>query len=143
MIEHCTRVVCSDVNEDAIKHVKNTTRDRDEIKVIKSNLFDNLSEYKKSFDLIAFNPPYLPREEDEEDDLALTSGVEGINITKKFIEDSKEYLKENGRLIFVVSSLSNVHEVHEALEKNNYKYQVLESKHFFFEDVMIYEAKLK
>ena len=47
-------VLASDINQACVKHTNNLG-----IKTVQSNLFENI---KGTFDIIIFNPPYLPEE---------------------------------------------------------------------------------
>lgn len=58
-------VLAADINPESLKHLKVQG-----INVVKSNLFSNI---KRKFDLIAFNPPYLPRDKREDKESALTT----------------------------------------------------------------------
>ena len=83
-----------------------------EIELIHSDLFvafpDSL---KHSFDIIIFNPPYLPTSENDKVDhwfdTATNGGPDGLKVTKRFIEQVKKYLTSKGYAYFVFSSLSN------------------------------------
>jgi len=55
------------------------------------------------FDLIVFNPPYLPSEIPV--DVQWSGGAELI---KKFLEQAKKHLNENGEILFVFSSLTKL-----------------------------------
>ena len=67
-------VLAVDINPEAVKIVKKLG-----INAIQSVLFVNV---KDKFDLIIFNPPYLPEEEseDEESKLITTVGKQGFEI---------------------------------------------------------------
>ncbi len=55
----------------------------------------------RRFDLIACNPPYIPRP-----DVHAGSAYEGIDLLAEFIEHGAEHLTETGRIVSVVSSVS-------------------------------------
>ena len=142
MSNFCDKVICTDINKEAVTYAYNLFKKDSKYKVIESDLFKNLESFQKKFDVIAFNPPYLPKENFEDEDLELTSGTEGMDTTIRFVTEGKKYLNKNGRLFFVVSSLSNTELLHKVLKQQGYKHKVVKQKHFFFEDVMIYEAWL-
>jgi len=145
MIPRCKKVLFIDINPEAINYVSHSLNKEQKQKAefIESDLFKNVNpELKGRIGLIAFNPPYLPREQDEEEDEELTSGTKGINTTLRFIKESKPFLNKKGKLLFVVSSHSDVESINEELKKQNYKYKIIKKAHFFFEDIMIYEAYL-
>ncbi|MBT3582279.1 methyltransferase, partial [Candidatus Woesearchaeota archaeon] len=61
-----------DINPEAVKCAKaNATSNKVEVNVIQSNLFENVP--KKKFDLIVFNPPYLPSD-GKHDDIRWSGG---------------------------------------------------------------------
>lgn len=71
----------------------------------KSNLFSNIS---GKFDLIIFNPPYLPLDsrEDKESQLATTGGKNGDEIILKFFSRVKKHMAKNGKILVLLSSLT-------------------------------------
>ncbi|MFC0179435.1 50S ribosomal protein L3 N(5)-glutamine methyltransferase [Thorsellia kenyensis] len=81
---------------------------------IQSDLFDALGHTQ--YDFIITNPPYvdaedmsdLPEEFLHEPELALASGSDGLDITKRILKEAKHHLKEEGFLICEVGN-SMVH----------------------------------
>ena len=143
MAPYCQEVICSDINIDAVNFVQEKVSNKDNITVLESDLFKSYDEkYKGKLDLIAFNPPYLPKESDEADDIELTGGESGLEVTEQFIIGSREFLSDIGKLFFVVSSLSDVEYLNKLLEREGFSFKIVDKKHFFFEDILIYEAQL-
>ena len=68
-----------DINKEAAKHCKELG-----FNCFVSNLFSNI---KEKYDLIIFNPPYLPKteNEDEESELITTGGKVGSELINKFL----------------------------------------------------------
>lgn len=112
-----------DIDKEAVKKIKG-------IKAYVSNLFENV---KRKFDLIIFNPPYLPLDEreDEESRRVTTGGMKGNEILKRFFNEIGDYLNENSKILIVVSSLTP--DVEKIIEKNDFKFKVLEEKKMFYE----------
>lgn len=134
-------VLFVDVNLDAVSYVSDLIKGKKNCLVVESNLFSNVdSNFKGRADLIAFNPPYLPRESDESDDLELTSGESGVDLTLKFLEDCVFFLKPSGKVFFVASSLSNIDLLESKLSELKFKFRVCAREHIFFEDIFVYEA---
>lgn len=81
---------------------------------LQSDLFERLPQDK--YDLIVTNPPYvdaedlaeMPEEFFHEPELALGSGDDGLNITKRILAQSADFLSENGVLVCEVGN-SMVH----------------------------------
>src|SRR5271165_6374910 len=59
-----------------------------------------------SFDVVAFNPPYVPS--DEIVDKTTDGGRNGMEIPKKFLSSALEVLKKDGRILIVVSSEGSI-----------------------------------
>jgi len=105
--------VCGvDISHKALE-VANINKDRfnlSNVKLIKSDLFEKISEEEK-FHIIVSNPPYIPTEDMEslqeevknyEPRTALDGGKEGMDFYRRIIPESKNYLKEEGLLIFEI-----------------------------------------
>lgn len=81
---------------------------------LQSDLFQNLPQDR--YDLIVTNPPYvdqedlddMPEEFHHEPELALGSGVDGLDITKRILSQAADYLSDNGVLVCEVGN-SMVH----------------------------------
>jgi len=127
--------VCSttavDINENALRNtLHNAHLNNIELTVKKSNLFSNV---KGKFDIITFNPPYLPT---KNEDIAWDGGKDGVEIISHFLKDAWKYLNENGRIYFIISSLSKIDEIFIF----PYKFRKIKEKAFFFEKIFSYEA---
>ena len=101
------QVIASDINDLALQlAIENALKNNLEIKIIKSNLFQDIDD--KNFDLIVTNPPYISNNEYEslapsvknfEDKFALTAPDNGLEIIKKIIKNSLNFLNKNGLLV--------------------------------------------
>jgi len=103
---------------------------------IHSDLFSNV---QGRYDLIIFNPPYLPisnNKEDSESQLITTGGKMGSEILNKFLIDSKKYLEKNGKIYILVSSLT------QSINFLDYKKKTINSKKIFFEELKTIELSL-
>ncbi|MFP4567807.1 MAG: HemK2/MTQ2 family protein methyltransferase [Candidatus Woesearchaeota archaeon] len=135
------RILCVDVNPEVVLFLNDLFKDNFKFSIIESDLFLSVPEkFKGKVDLIAFNPPYLPREACEVDDLELTSGVEGVDLTLRFLSDCVYFLKPEGRLFFVASSLANISLIESKLVELDFKFKISGKEHIFFEDILVYEA---
>ena len=125
-------VLAVDVDEESVNYVK-----KKGIKAKISHLFSNVA---GKFDLIIFNPPYLPDEklEDEKSKRITTGGKHGYEILEKFFSQANEHLNKNGKILIVFSSLTNKNKVNKLIKKNDFKFQLLESKKLFFEELYCY-----
>jgi len=131
-IKKGAKVLASDINQESVDFVN-----KKGIKTIQSNLFKDI---KGKFDLIIFNPPYLPNDkrEDEQSSISTTGGKKGYEIIEKFLKEVKKYLNENGKILLVFSSLTNKQKINLIIKENNFKFKILEIKRFDFEEIYIY-----
>ncbi|PIN89608.1 hypothetical protein COU60_03285 [Candidatus Pacearchaeota archaeon CG10_big_fil_rev_8_21_14_0_10_34_76] len=126
-------VIASDIDEESINFLK-----KKGLNTIKSDLFSNISE---KFDLIVFNPPYLPRDprEDNESSLATTGGEKGDEIYLKFFQQVPNYLNKNGSIIILISSLTPRKRIASLLNKLNLRKNALSKKKLFMELLEVWE----
>lgn len=129
-------VTCADIDNNALELAKqNAELNKTKIKTILTDLF---SEINERYDWIIFNPPYLP--EDGMNDIQLSGGEKGNELTIKFLEQAKEHLRENGKLLFILCSLSNPEEVYEKMKKLSYKYEISEELKLSWETLFVVKA---
>ncbi len=141
-VKYAKSVVAADINNEAVKALKKIIKDKNlkKIKVIKSDLFNNI---KNKFNLIIFNPPYLPLDESEPEDsrLATTGGKKGYELIERFLNDINEYLEPNGRLLLLFSSLTNKSKVEEFITNNELEFKQIAEQKLFFEVLYVYEVR--
>ena len=130
-------VLAVDVNPDAVKNL-----DKKGLNVVESDLFSNIDENEK-YDLIIFNAPYLPEDKREPEDirLATTAGKEGYEIIVKFLEESKDYLNEKGKILLLFSSLSQPEIILNKSQEFGYEYKLIKKMKLDFEELLVYEFK--
>jgi release factor glutamine methyltransferase len=115
---------------------------RDNIRIIESNLFENID---SKYDLILFNTPYLPVDEEEhvDDDYtkAWDGGHDGRKVIDSFLKEAKDYLKERGIIQLVQSSLSDNDKTLKILQEEGFEAEITAVEHIFFEDITLITAK--
>ncbi len=124
-------VLAVDIDDEAVAFAKNQG-----INSIKSDLFQNV---KGKFDLIIFNPPYLPSDK-RADDLAITGGKYGYEILERFFKDAKSYLTKDGKILFVFSNITG--DIEFILKNLNYEFKILDQESFFFEKIYVCLARI-
>lgn len=108
-----SQVTASDVSCEALAVARENASNiaPGKVRFIESDLFENLAGEK--FDLIAANLPYVTESEHLalspevklfEPKLALTSGEDGLDLIRKTVEKSAEYLAPHGSIILEMSS---------------------------------------
>ena len=121
------KVIASDVSEEALQVAReNAISNNVFVDFIKSNLFENIND---RFDVIVSNPPYIKKAvidtldkevKDNEPMLALDGGEDGLRFYRAISNEAKEYLYENGYLIFEIG-YDQAKEVEEILNQEGYK----------------------
>jgi len=71
-------------------------------------------------------------------DIATDGGIDGLSLTKKFIDDLSKYLDNNGKAYFVFSSLSNRKKIDLYLSKNRLKAKIVSNYSFDDETIFVY-----
>jgi release factor glutamine methyltransferase len=130
-------IITVDINNAAVKHLKKLG-----FKSINSDLFSKL--YKKEkFNLIIFNPPYLPEDKLEPKDsrVATTAGKQGYELIIKFLNQAKEFLNSKGSILLLFSSLSHPAIILKQAKQLKYEIKLLNKQKIFFEELFVYEFK--
>jgi len=133
-------VIALDIQKDAVEFCLRNVKDR-KIMFFASDLFDFLRTSKKyrnkKFDTIIFNPPYLPSEPRLKD-LTVDGGKRGFEIVGRFLKDAGGYLKDDGILLLLISSLTNKPRIEKMLTELLFEFRITAKKHIFFEDLFVY-----
>ena len=138
---HCAKnganVTSADINPYAVELAeKNAGLNNVDIKVVESDLFERI---KGKFDVIVFNPPYLPTSKNERTDEEINSawdgGKEGGQVVLGFLRNFRKYLKKNGRCYLLVSSLNK--KALKRIEKLNGI--LIDEKKLFFESLKVFQ----
>lgn len=126
-------ILASDINKQAIKYINSVG-----IQAIHSDLF---SKIKGKYDLIIFNPPYLP--EDKREDLSsslITSGGKiGDELTIRFLKQAKKRLEKSGIILIIISSLTPFERIEKTIKELNLKFKIIDSKKLFMEKISLLE----
>jgi release factor glutamine methyltransferase len=135
-------VTAADMNPHAVECTRrNAARNNFRIDVVESDLFDKV---KGEFDVIAFNPPYLPEETRSTSwiEKSWTGGTEGNEVVVRFLEDAWRHLAPGGRIYVILSSLGGFTTALKSA-KTRYSSELLEERHMFFESIYAYMFKLR
>ena len=129
-------ILTTDIKSMAISHLKKLG-----FKSRETNLFSNIKKSEK-FDLIIFNPPYLPEDKREPKDsrLATTAGKKGYEIIIKFLKQATNHLKtKKSSILLLFSSLSKPKIILKQAKDLGYDYDLLNNQKLFFEELFVYE----
>lgn len=127
--DYCDNVCAVDINESAVNLAKEN-RDLNNVtnmEVLSSDMFQNVT---GSYDLIIFNPPYLPGDTDYEKKFDGSEqwfgGESGREVLSNFLKDVSNHLNSDGRVLLLISSLTGFDEVVTMLDERGFKYEVLD-----------------
>ena len=128
------KVYAVDIDDEAVSNLKKCKSEK--IKCLRSDLFASVNE---RFDVIIFNPPYLPADEKDKD-YALDGGKKGYELIAKFLKQAKKHLRAGGFILMVFSSRTGKKKVDEKIAAEGYDYELLEKKRLaFFEELYAYK----
>jgi release factor glutamine methyltransferase len=129
-------VVATDINP----HAALCAREKG-IDVVQSDLFSGI---RSTFDLILFNPPYLPTlPEDRIDDwleFALDGGRNGRDVIGRFAEEVARVLAPGGRILLLISSLTGLPEVRDIFSRQSFNSEIVLKKKV--EDETLYVIRI-
>jgi release factor glutamine methyltransferase len=141
-----SHVMCTDINPFAVQLThrnieQNCTLLKGSIEVSQGDLFSALHENEK-FDVIIFNPPYLPTSKKEKVggwfDTATDGGTDGLKVTKRFIHGLHAPLLKTGRAYFIFSSLSNRQHLETYLKNEGFFFEIPAHRSFEGEELDVY-----
>jgi len=136
------KVTAADVNPRAVECARrNAARNGIRLQVVRSDLFDKVT---GSFDVIAFNPPYLPGTASSTSwvEKAWAGGEEGSEMALMFLGSAWKHLAPGGRIFMVLSSVGGLMSLLKAA-RERYESEMLEEKHMFFESIYAYRFKMR
>jgi release factor glutamine methyltransferase len=132
-------VIATDINPQA---VKNATLNG--VEAIRGDLFCNLN---RRFDLIIFNPPYLPTDTNVSFDWltqAWDGGPAGREVIMRFLTQVDGHLTSCGRVLMTISSITGYREVTERMKAQFEIVRILAERKVFFETLyVVLGAKLR
>jgi release factor glutamine methyltransferase len=134
--KHAASVIGADINHEAVIYCSKRYK-KNNLRFVQSDLFSSIHQ---KFDVIIFNPPYLP-DDARLSDLAVDGGKLGHELIERFLQQAKNFLKSNGCILLLFSSLTNQVRVHEILDKNLYVYKRLGEKKLFYEILYVYRIE--
>jgi release factor glutamine methyltransferase len=138
------RITVTDINFDACLLAERNFKDNgiENIEILFGNMFEPVETRK--FDVILFNTPYLPTEDDEVLDdtinYAFDGGLNGRKVIDIFLDEVSNHLNDGGIVQMIQSSLSGNEETLEKFDEMGFIPEIAASEHFFFEDITLINA---
>lgn len=127
-------VVAVDINEDAVRELKEKAKYMRKLHVIEGDLFSSVS---GAFSVVIFNAPYLPQDEEVED-AALYGGKKGWELSERFFDSVSRYLFADGEIYFLFSTLTDKNKIEEILVHRLFEFERVASEKLAFEELFVY-----
>jgi len=128
-------VTAVDIDERAISNtIHNAKKNGVSIKVVRSDLFERI---KDRYDIIAFNPPYLPS---KGENVSWDGGEGGVEVIDRFLREAFNHLSPFGDIYMVVSSFTDMKTMIERYG-SIYSFEIIKKRHIFFEDIISYRIR--
>jgi len=123
-------ILCADLDPEAIKLLL-----KKKFKALESNLFSKLK--KQKFDLIIFNPPYLP-EDKYDKKIDTTGGKKGDETIIRFLRQAKSHLNPEGNILLLLSTFTPRKRINSILKEKKMKAEKLVEKTLFYESLEVW-----
>lgn len=135
MAKRKANVTAVDISNDAVKAAEeNAKANAVSLTCSQSDLFSAVT---GKFDLIVFNPPYLP---DESGDKTYSGGKTGRETIEKFIKGAKAHLAAGGRILLLISSLTGEKEVLYLFRNTGFRTKTVARQKVPWEELVVIEA---
>ena len=131
------KVTASDIDETAIEQVNRTAEAIGlKINLLVSDLFSHIP---GRFDLILFNPPYLPSL--RVNDRSVDGGQGGTTLADRFLKELPEHLERGAYALLLLSSMN--HPAYVQLRHRGLEFATLVRKSLFFEELQVLRVRLR
>ncbi len=134
MARQGAQVTAADKSSQAVINAQENARINNlEIRVIESDLFSHIRE---CFDVITFNPPYLPPSGPR--DISWDGGQGGIQVAKRFLAQAQDHLNKKGRIYLLLSTRSDINSLITHYN-DQYHFHPIDVLPLFFEQLRVFE----
>lgn len=112
------------------------------VEVIHADLFRGIKikAPESRFNLILFNPPYLPTSGEERVpgwlNYAFDGGKSGRETLDRFLEEVRSYLRPGGKILVLISSITGFEAVKEKMRKLGFEVEVMGRTKVSFEELL-------
>ena len=138
-------VTCVDVNPDALRATKQVVDhyfggQKKNIRHVSSFLFDHVERAEK-FDVVVFNPPYVPSEKIKWAEV--DGGKKGREIIDAFLEQLPAHLEKNGVCLLLQSSLNSIHLTRKKCVEKKMVCRIIARQKIAFEELLVIKITFK
>ena len=130
-------VTASDIDATAIEELKSVAGQLGiTLKLTSCDLFSKIDGH---FDIIVFNPPYLPSH--EFDDRTVDGGKHGTVVINRFLDQLGPHLAEDGFGLILASSLNDPEQLE--MSHSDLCFETLRQRSLFFETLYVLKVRKK
>lgn len=137
-IKDIADVVATDINPAACMNARING-----VQAVRADLFSGIC---GRFDVVIFNPPYLPTSEEERLEgwlnRAFDGGPDGRLVIDSYIEELPRMLKSGGRALMVISTLTDVDVVADRFRQHGFVVETAGEQKVCFEKLVVLKASL-
>ncbi|PIU02976.1 MAG: hypothetical protein COT55_00640 [Candidatus Diapherotrites archaeon CG09_land_8_20_14_0_10_32_12] len=138
--EKGANVFALDIDSEVLEISKTEAKKKKlQINFVQSDMFSSLSE--KDFDLIFFNPPYLPS--DDIKDITVDGLEKGRHFIDIFLANFKKFLKPRGVVLLLHADYNDLESTERKLSKAGFNSEIIGRDSFFFEKLYILQIMKK
>ncbi|AEH61122.1 methylase [Methanosalsum zhilinae DSM 4017] len=133
-------IIATDINPYAARCAKGNGID-----VIRTDLFKGIKRLP-IFDLIIFNPPYLPTDDEKIEgwlNYAFDGGISGNDTVEDFLDNAGYYMSDDSSILMVTSSLADIKHIMNNMKDKDLCPEIVASTRYFFEEIVIIRATKK
>ncbi len=139
------RVTCTDLDPLAVESARENFEQHGlPGEFLVGNLFEPVR--GRRFDVIAFNPPYLPtgpEDKKAEDRIVWDGGPDGARLAVEAVKSAGDHLAPGGVMLLLASSLGNVKRIVRTAGESGLTARVIAGKRLFFEELVVLEIARK
>ena len=134
-------VIASDISEVAIQNVKiNAEINKIKIKVVQSDLFDNMASH--TFDFVLINPPYFAKDPKSEEDYAWFCGSE-FQYYSKLFKQLPKFIDTRSNVFMILSNNCDLKRIMSSAVEHDVVFNKVLQKVYLFEQFFIFDLKCK
>jgi len=90
-----------------------------------------------TFDLVAFNPPYIPAAVEADPSV---EGGEGLEVPLMFLKEALRVVKSDGRVVMLLNDGADLARFREVCAGSGFRIERVASQRVFFEELAVYAA---
>lgn len=137
--KHGAQVTASDISELVVKTLKQNALDNNvSIQIIKSDLFNQIP--KQTFDIIAINPPYYPKQARNDLEMAWYCGV-NFEYFQALFSQIKDYMDTSSLVLMVLSDGCDIAKITSIAKTNGLSFTLFHQQKIWWENEFIFRIQ--